>query len=67
MRDFINSSVILTSTVFDCDSCASFMPVSRVLCQCAVSSTATLQFDYGEDNVIIAIPMCIEQSIVLLY
>ena len=36
-QDYINSSVILTCTEFDHDSCASFMPVSRVFSRCAVS------------------------------
>ena len=59
--DWIDSSIILTSTVFENDSCACFMPISRVICQCAISSPVTLQFDYGEDNVLIAVPLCIEQ------
>ena len=56
-RDYINSSVILTCTVFDHDSCASFIPVSRVFSRCTVSSPITLQFNYGEDNIIVAIPL----------
>lgn len=40
----------------DMDSCgpATFLPVSRIFSSCAVTSK-TVMFDYGEDNVIIAI------------
>ena len=59
-RNCMDSSVILTSTVFDNDSCASFMPVSRIVCRSAISSPISLQFDYGENTVLIAVPLCIE-------
>ena len=46
---------------FENDSCACFMRISRVICQCATSSPVTLQFDYGEDSVLIAVPLCAKQ------
>ena len=58
---WIDSSIILTSTVFENDYCACFVPISRVICLCATSSPVTLQFDYGEDSVLIAVPLCVEQ------
>ena len=59
--DWIDSFIILTSTVFENDSCACFMLISRVICQCATSSPVTLQFDYGKDSVLIAVPLCAKQ------
>lgn len=49
-RDYLDTSVILT-TVFDSDSCACFMPVSRIMSRCAISSPISLNFDYGVDTV----------------
>ena len=56
-RNYLHSSTILCSTVFDHESCAYFIPVSRIMCPCAISSTVSLQFDYGTDNVLVAIPL----------
>ena len=41
-RNFLHSSVLLCSTLFDPESCASFMPISRIMCRCAVSSPLSL-------------------------
>ena len=57
-RGHLHSSIIVTSTVFDSDSCASFVPVSRIMCQCAISSPLSFKFDYGMDSVMIAMPLC---------
>ena len=54
---YIHPSMVICSTVFDSESCASFIPVSRIMCRCAVSSPLSLTFDYGVDQVIIAIPL----------
>lgn len=59
-RDYLQSPIVLTPTVFDSPSCASFMPVSRIMCQCAISSPVSLTFDYGVDNVLVAVPLSIE-------
>lgn len=56
-RQFLHSSVTICSTVFDHESCASFMPVSRIMCRAAVSSPLSLTFDYGEDRVFVTIPL----------
>lgn len=56
-RGHIHSSVVITSTVFDRDSCASFMPITRIICQCAVLSPISFEFDYGVDSVLVAIPL----------
>ena len=56
-RDFIHSSVILCANVFDCESCACFIPVTRIMCRCAISSPISLRFDYGFDNVLVAVPL----------
>lgn len=32
-----------------------FIPVSRIAARCAVTKTS-IQFDYGEDSVIVAVP-----------
>ena len=56
-RSHLHSSIVITSTVFDSDSCASFIPISRIMGQCAISSPLSLKFDYGVDSVLVAIPL----------
>lgn len=56
-RNYLHSSAILCSTVFDHESCAYFIPVSRIMCPCAITSTVSLKFDYGTDNVLVAVPL----------
>lgn len=56
-RDHFQSHVLLTSTVFDSPSCACFMPISRIMCQCAISSPISLTFTYGEDFILVAVPL----------
>ena len=56
-RDHLHSSIVLTSTVFDSESCACFLPITRIACRCAISSPISLTFDYGSDNVLIAVPL----------
>ena len=56
-RDSLHSSVILCSSVLDPESCASFIPVSRIMCRCALSSSVSMKFDYGVDNVLVAVPL----------
>ena len=49
-------TIVLCSTVFDHESCACFMPISRLMCHCAISSPHSLTFDY------VAVPLikCVE-------
>ena len=56
-RHFLHSSVLVGSTVFEPKSCVSFMPVSRIMCRCAVSTPLSLTFDYGVDRVYVSIPL----------
>ena len=49
--------IILCSTIYNEESCAIFMPVSRILSWSAVSSRQTVTFDYGSDYAIAAIPL----------
>ena len=56
-RNSFHSSITLCSTVFDGESSACYIPVSRIMCRCALSSPVTMQFDYGVDNVLVAIPL----------
>ena len=49
----LGNGTILSATVTDH---VSFMPVSRIISRCAVVDTS-IQFDYGEDKVCIAIPV----------
>lgn len=55
-RDYIHSSVIICSSIFDHESSASFMPISRIMCRCAISQPHTCKFDFGEDRVVFAVP-----------
>lgn len=59
-RDYMDSSIIIASTVFDNESCASFMPVNRIFSVCASSSPFSFKFDYGEDSIMIAVPLCMD-------
>ena len=53
---FIHPLIKVCATVFDGDSPASFIPVSRIGGRVAIAKS-TLQFEYGEDVVIIAVPL----------
>jgi len=55
-RDFFHPSIVVCATVFDAESPACYMPVSRIAGRCA-TAPATIGFDYGEDNVIVAVPL----------
>jgi len=50
------NGIIISSSVYDTLSCASFMPVSRIITPCAVVDKK-MQMDYGEDSVRIALPL----------
>ena len=51
-RDYFHKSIVVCSTTFSQLSCATFIPVSRIMGRCVVTQTHFL-FDYGEA---IAIP-----------
>ena len=55
-RNILHPSTIISSTVFDRDSPASYIPVNRIAARCANAET-TWRFDYGQDNVIISVPL----------
>ena len=44
-------------TDFEPEGPATFIPVSRIKCRCAISPKELIQFDYGEDCVYIVCPM----------
>ena len=54
-RDCFHPSIVVCATVFDAESPACYMPVSRIAGRCAIAPT--IGFDYGEDNVIFAVPL----------
>ena len=47
----------IISTDFEPEGPATFIPVSRIKCRCAISPKELIQFDYGEDCVYIVCPM----------
>ena len=47
----------IVSTDFEPEGPATFIPVSRIKCRCAISPKELIQFDYGEDCVYIVCPM----------
>lgn len=49
-KDMLKNSIFLSATLFDSESEASFMPVSRIMSRCAMIRQ-TLQFDFGSDSV----------------
>ena len=54
-RDFIHPSVVVCATT--CDSASvEFIPVSRIAGRAAIVKTS-FRFDYGEDSVVIAVPL----------
>ena len=56
-RHYFHQSVIICSTVPDDESAASFMPVSRIICRCALSSPLSVTFDFGLDRVYVSVPL----------
>lgn len=56
-RHYLHSSVLICSTVFEPESSASFMPIGRKMCRCAVSSPLSLSFDFGVDCVYVSVPL----------
>ena len=55
-KNWFSNSVILSATLFDADSEASFIPVSRIMSRCAFVKQSIL-FDYGSDNVNVCMPL----------
>ena len=55
-RDFLHPSIIICSNFFENFSSSSFVPVCR-LCRCAITNGSKFQFDFGEDNVVFAVPL----------
>jgi len=53
---YIHPLVKVCATTFDSESDASFIPVSRIAGRVATAKSK-LQFDYGEDTVLIAVPL----------
>ena len=55
-KNFLGSGIIISAKLYQSFSLASFLPVSRIITQCAIIDQ-TFGFDYGEDNVRIALPL----------
>ena len=55
-KNILKNSIILSSTLFDTESKASFIPVSRIMSRCAIIKQ-TLRFDYGSDIVNVCMPL----------
>ena len=55
-KQWFENSISLSATLFVAESEASFMPVSRIMLRCATIQQK-IMFDYGEDNVIVCIPL----------
>lgn len=56
-RDFFHSPLIVSTTLYESPSPASFIPVSRIAARCAILNGVKFEFDYGEDNICLAIPL----------
>ena len=50
-------SVMVCSTVLDHESAASFMPIRRIICRCALSIPLSVTFDFGLDRVHVSVPL----------
>lgn len=55
-RDKYLPKSFVSATTYTSDSCASFIPVARIAGHCAIAETE-VKFDYGEDRVIVCIPI----------
>ena len=55
-QKFFSNGIVLSATVTEHTSGASFMPVSRILSQCAFINMK-VKFEYGEDKVCVTIPV----------
>ena len=55
-KNMLKNSIILSATLFDTESKASFIPVSRIMSRCAIIKQ-TLRFDYGSDIVNVCMPL----------
>ena len=64
---FVYSSLVVCSSVFDAESCASFIPISGIFSSCAVSSSQEFSIDFGLDRVIFAVPLIIISKMVLIF
>lgn len=53
---YLPSPLFIVNSDFETSGPATFLPVSRILSRCAVAHD-TIEFDYGEDSVIIASPL----------
>ena len=54
-QSFVHSSLVVCSSVFDAESCASFIRISEIFSRCAVFSSQEFSFDFGLDRVIFAV------------
>lgn len=52
----------LVCTLFEPENKHSFIPVSRLLCRCAITPKLSLAFDYGVDNAIVVCPYFIAHA-----
>ena len=55
-RSSLKNGIVLSSTLPQPAHSSIFMPVSRIISQCATVNQ-TLQMDFGEDHVCIALPL----------
>lgn len=53
---FISHPVKVLANEFEPEGAASFIPMSRIACRCAVTKT-TIEFDYGTDSVTVVCPL----------
>ena len=53
-ENFFHHRALVVSPDMDRCGPATFLPISRIRCRCAITNR-TVKFDYGEDNVIIAV------------
>ena len=56
-RDHFHPSLLVCSTVPDNESSASFMPVSRIMCRCALSIPLSITFEFGLDHIYVSVPL----------
>ena len=56
-QDQYIATVMVTSTLPDTQNSSNFIPVARIAARCALISKIAINFDYGEDNVCICVPL----------
>ena len=63
-RDYFKSPCIISSSIFDDEGLANFVPVSRLIACCAIVHDLLYEFDYSEDRICVSIPFFFKSVVI---